>query len=289
MATAPNTGTAFTQALMQLLGGSPQFTPPTGRGPARENPPSMPMMLPENAPVPPPRPPMTMSPAAAAAPAILPAAGSAAPPAPAPAAQNPLMALLSGGGGKDLGGMLRAFGAGAANAGNTGGDPYVAFGRGFGGATQHYDINDALQAKQAAASEQLTYEREQDAAKLKRDTDKDAQDMDIRRMSEARQSETSKLNNEKTALEIRRLARQNGLDTKEMLEIERIAQAAGENLWGDERKQVIDETRERLLDQFRAGEGLSGGAGLSPEAAEPMATNDAGETLVLRNGQWVTP
>lgn len=183
--------------------------------------------------------------------------------------------------------MVRAFGAGAGNIGRTGGDPYAAFARGFGGATEHYSINDALQAKSNAAAEQLAYDREQDAAKLQRDQEKDAQDMEIRRMSEARQAETAKLSNQKTALEIRKLARQNGLSTKEMLEIERIAQAAGENLWGDDRKQAIDETRERLVEQFRANEGLSSGDGLSSSEAEPMATNDAGDVLVLRNGEWV--
>lgn len=284
MATAQNTASPFADALVRLLSGAPQFTPPQRPitpTPAHAYPP--PMQLPQTAPVPPSRPPISMSPAAAPAPPILPspqpAAASVADPG------NPLMALL--GGGKDLRGMVRAFGAGAGNIGRTGGDPYAAFARGFGGATQQYDINDALKAKQAAAAEQLAYDREQDAAKLKRDQEKDQQDMEIRRMSEARQAETAKLSNQKTALEIRRLARSNGLSTKEMLEIERIAQAAGENLWGDERKQAIDETRERLVEQFRTNEGLSGGDGLSSSEAEPMATNDAGDVLVLRNGEWV--
>lgn len=53
---------------------------------------------------------------------------------------NPLMALLAGGGaGGDWRQMVRAAGSGMANLRNTGGDPFMSFGQGFGGATGHYD------------------------------------------------------------------------------------------------------------------------------------------------------
>ena len=175
-----------------------------------------------------------------------------------------LMQLLSGGGaGGDPRKMFRAFALGAGNIGNTGGDPFVALGRGLGGAQGYYADKEAAAAAAASKAEQTSYQREMDAAKMKRDAEKDAAEQNLKQVSEARLNKQADLNNQKTALEIRREARQNGVTTSQMLEIERIAQAAGENLYGEERTKAIDATRERLLDQFGAGKGISGGAGLS--------------------------
>jgi len=189
--------------------------------------------------------------------------------------------------------LLRSIGAGAANLRNTGGDPFMSFGQGFGGATGFYDKQEALDAANAAAEEEKAYRRskdaygqERDVAKDARQEAKDAADLELRRLAEDRAQKTADLSNQKTALELRRLARSNGLEISQVLEIERIAQAAGENIIEpEERKKEIDATRERLLEQATSGQGISGRQGLT--TPEVTATGPNGEKVVLRDGQWV--
>lgn len=253
---------AFVDALMQILGNTPQG--PAGPLPASTNA------------IPQPRP------------AVLPQGSFT------PGADQPSLASVIGGAPQTTGrSLLRAMGAGAANLRNTGGDPFMSFGQGFGGATQYYDAQDLLDERRAnnasAAAldaEKLQYDRAQDAAKIARDQAKDDADLELRRLAEDRQARSSELANQKTALELRQLARQNGLNISQVLEIERIAQAAGENIIDPaERKAEIDATRTRLLDQATSGQGLSGRTGLS--TPEVTATGPNGEKVVLRNGQWV--
>ena len=113
----------------------------------------------------------------------------------------------------------------------------------------------------------------------------DAADLELRRLSEKRQAESSDLANQKTAAEIAREARMNGMTTSQMLEVERIAQAAGENLYGAKREQAINETRERLIKQVQGGQGLTGGAGISGPGGI-TATGPNGEKIILKNGKW---
>jgi len=199
--------------------------------------------------------------------------------------QNPIMALLSGGGaGGDFRQMLRAAGAGMANLGRSGGDPFVSFGQGMGGATSYYDAQDAATAAAQAKAEDTAYERAQDEAKTAREIENDEADRKIRELAEARQAKTAELTNQKTALEIKREARMNGVTTSQMLEIERIAQAAGEGLWNEDRTRAIEDTRKRLIDQFTADKGITERSpGLS---SQPTATGPNGEKAVLVNGKW---
>lgn len=183
--------------------------------------------------------------------------------------------------------VLRNIGGGMANLRNSGGDPFVSFGMGYGGATATGEERENADAAAATAAEKTQYDRGQDAAKTQRDIEKDRADMALKSLVEKRQAETADLTNKKTALEIRRLARQNGITTSQMLEIERIAQAAGENLSGDRRTKAIDETRDRLLKQFSDGEGISDDTGLSGQSDITATNPDTGERMKLVDGAWV--
>lgn len=79
-------------------------------------------------------------------------------------ARSNLMQLLSGQGG--VAPIARAIGGGMASLGNTGGDPYVAFGRGFGGATGYTQNKIDQDKKLAMVREQTDYDRSLDARKL---------------------------------------------------------------------------------------------------------------------------
>lgn len=216
-------------------------------------------------------------------------APQAAPPPPvvAPEADpgNPLMQLLGGGGGGNFREMFRAFGAGA-GAGAGMNDNFGAFGAGLGGTTKYYDVKDELAARSAAAGEERQYDRGRDAMKDQRDAERDARDYELRKVAEARAGKTADINNEKTMQEIRREARMNGLTVSQQLELERVAQAAGENIYDPEqRKQIVDSERQRLLEQFGGGKSISDPS-LS-NTAEVTATGPNGEKMVVRDGAWV--
>ncbi len=269
----PIANTSIVDTLMQLLGGSPAAAQTPSAAPRPVQGPPMPQIrLPMVGPIPPDRP-MAQLPGGSFAPAAMPQEEPAVPVAQEPAIPqgaapvDPLSQLL---GGRDLRSMVRAFGAGAANIRTGRGDPFLAFGSGFGGASGYYDAKEQAEAKAAADAEKVKYDRDQDALKMKRADEKDAQEMELRRASESRLNRSAELSNQKTAMEIKNLAKTNGISVSQQLEIERIAQAAAENIYSpDERKKVIDETRERLTKQVTGGgqAGLSTGGGLSAPAA----------------------
>lgn len=266
---------ALTEALIQLLAGSPQaIAGPIMAGTSRPGPP------PGVAPQMPPRFPQEMMPPPMRPeePATLPG-GSFAPqaaPAPMPVeadAGNPLMALF---GGKDPKEMFRAFAAGAA-APNSGGDPFRAFGLGMGGSAQYYD-----------AKEETQYDRGRDSLKDQRDEERDARDYELRRIAEARAGRSADLNDQQKMLEIRREAKMNGLTVSQMLEVERVAQAAAEGVYDDgsgSRQKIVDAERQRLLEQIGGGKSISDPS-LS-NTAEITATGPNGEKMVVRDGAWV--
>lgn len=253
---------SFINSLVQLLsgsGGDAQIAP------SAQLPNNRPPVLPRVAPIPMPRPAMA--------------------PAAAPASSNPLMDLFGGG---NLRNMLHAAGAGMSRLGPTGGDPYLAFAQGFGGATAYDDAQAAARAKAELDAGNTAYERSVADAKTQREIEKDAADLQLKQLAEARQQKTADLANQKTAQEIRRDARANGITITQQLEIERIAQAAGENLYGEERAKAIDAERKRLIEQVTSGQGITGKTGgLAGDAGAPTATGPNGEKVILRDGQWV--
>jgi hypothetical protein len=239
-----------------------------------------PVMLPQRAPVPTPRPSQgPLTPSRPQQPVIPIAPPQPSMPAAAPQQQNPLMTLLSGGsGGGDWRRMARAAMSGIASA-----DPrsegMLAFAQGASGAAKHYTDADAALREQALEKDKIAYERSKDAA-----------DLELKRAADMRASRSAELADQKTAAEIARMARQNGLTVSQMLEIERIAQAAGQAEYDPKkRREIVASERQRLLEQFAGGDrpgGLSAkeGAGLSPDAI--TATGPNGEKLILRDGQW---
>lgn len=208
------------------------------------------------------------------------------------ATENPqgfLQRLLMGGAaGGDPREMLRAFGAGMRNINTAGGDPFVAFGSGFGGTTGHYDQQDQAAAAAKAAAEKTAYDRQTEAEKARRDEMFRSADLDIRKAADERAGRTSELSNAKTAVEIQRMAANNGLSVDQMLEVERVAQAAAENVYGaEERTRIIDQERKRLINDLTQGRGLSGQSPGLSGGDEVTATNpETGEQMAYRNGAW---
>lgn len=142
----------FLQSLVSLLTGGANQSRATPM-PAPAMPQGRPMVaLPQTAPIPTERPATlpggTFMPGREPTEPVMPVA------APSPEMtnpQNPLMQLLGGGGaGGDFRQMIRAAGAGMANLGNSGGDPFVSFGRGFGGASEYYTAKEQNEVKLAA-------------------------------------------------------------------------------------------------------------------------------------------
>lgn len=209
------------------------------------------------------------------------------PPMPAQAPQEPAGPLrdllMGGGGGGDLRRMLRAFATGAGSVGNTGGDPFRAFGQGMGGAAGYYDQREAAAAKAKADAEKTAYQRSQDAA-----------DMELRKVADARAAKTAELTNQKSAIEIRRLAAQDGITPSAYLKLRAQAEEdLGEAVIPDpvKRQQMIDQRYEELLRGYKDVSGikddpLSKKPGISPDKAV-TATGPNGEKIILKNGEWV--
>lgn len=201
--------------------------------------------------------------------------------------QNPLMELLAGGGsGGDWRKMLRSAASGVTNV-----DPsatgILSAAQGMQGAQGYYSAQDAAAAEKAREREQTMYERSQDAANL-----------DLERAAEERKAKRAEVENRKTAAELTRLAKQNGLTVSQMLEIEKLAQKAGEDLITSDpevRRKAVDAERERLMKMYAGTDdrdGLSGtdGGGLSGDSA-PKEYPDArkapdGNWYVERDGQY---
>ncbi len=253
---------AFISALMQVLGASPSaMAQPQGSGR---------VALPEAPPIPQPRP------ASLPNRSLMPQRG--------PMESGPLGHLF-GGRARDF---IRSAGAGMANIGPTGGDPYLSFARGFGGAAGYDDAREAAAAKASIDADKLAYDRGRDAASDLRLAKKDAADPELRRLAEERQARTTKLTNRKTALEIRREARANRITVKQQLEIERITHAVGENIIDPaERRAAVEAERKRLTEQVTSGHGISGAQPLSGESEITATNHETGEQKVLRNGEWV--
>lgn len=201
----------------------------------------------------------------------------------------------------ELKNRIRAIGAGMATESGAADDGFAAFGRGFGGTQKAFSEQEAAAAKLKREQEQLDYDRT--FAQRKFDVDErrwqaghaiDQSAEDRQRAAAELSAEKTRTDIQKTRAEIERAAKSGGVTIGQQLEIERISQAAAENERDPEkRKAIIDAERQRLQELVRnggqvtisAGDGLSGGAGISG-AAERTATGPNGEKLILRNGTW---
>jgi len=268
-AMAPITGPAM---LAGGGGGQAQAAPIVDMGMTDRPPPVDPGYMPPQAPQPQPVAP------AAPPPDIFPPAPAAAPPQ-APGLHQGMLGRLLGLN-PEISQMLRAAGAGMSNLkGNPYGDPFITAAQGFGGAQEYQAGQDTASAAAAVKADDTAYSRQKDAA-----------DREIRRMTAERQATSAGLTDQKTALEIRRLARSSGVTPDQYLRARAQAQAdaAMQIIPKEDRANWIETHTQELLDNATKagaeGQGLSGaGAGLS---AAPTATGPNGEKVILRNGAW---
>lgn len=230
-------------------------------------------------------------------PVVGPAAVAPQQPAATPAAQRRSVMEQLFSGGADAGTFrdaIHRFGAGMGNLGNSGGDPFVSFGQGFGGASASAQAEDAAAAATARADEKLAYDRSHDEAKTQREIEKDRADMAIKTMAEKRAERTAGYANQKTALEIRRLSRQTGLSMDLLLKIDKAAvDYVGDDMI--DRDEKINAKRDELIEQAKQAEGLGGlssdasNTGLSQGGAGRIMMNpETGEKVQQQeDGSWV--
>lgn len=238
-------------------------------------------------------------------------------PAPVPQPTTPLATNLGGilSGDPNFGGMIRQIGGGLANMSNAGGDPYLAFAQGFGGAQQYATTQQKEAAERAAALQKqqmdanlalqrLTQDQSQFDASLannqsqfstrsQQDQAQFDQRMELERAADKRADQIAADNRRKTDAEILRLAKREGLTPDQMLRINDAAQKATEDIIDPaERRSAYNAEVERLTQATKSGR-LSDGPGISEAdtmpAAVPTATGPNGEKLTLSpdGTQWV--
>jgi hypothetical protein len=208
-----------------------------------------------------------------------------APPISAPAVQpqasgDPLSTLSNLLSGNGLGDYAQKVGMGMANM-REGNDPYVSFANGFGGTSKFTTDQEAAQAKaqqdvidnqikanQIAQSgnqfdQRMSQDQSQFDSRQTQDQKQFDESMRVRTAAEKRQDLIAQQAQRKTALEIERLAKNNGLTTDQMLQVEKISQAAAENVVDPaERAKVTEDTRKRLVQQLTSGQAPGEGPGL---------------------------
>jgi hypothetical protein len=232
------------------------------------------------------------------------------PPPVAPAASTNPLSKFEGlfNGSTDLGSYAQKVAMGMANMGNSGGDPYLAFAQGFGGTgkfttdqqaaaakAKQDEIDNAIKANELAMNQKqfdarMGQDQSQFDAKTAQDQTQFNQDYTLKSAADKRQQMLADQEVKKSAAEIERMARGNGITVDQQLQIERISQAAAENVADpEERKKVVDAERQRLTDQFKDNPtSLNNGPGVTAQDQQPVtATGPNGEKLVLQNGQWV--
>lgn len=234
-------------------------------------------------------------------------------PAPAPAPTSPLAnlkAILTGG--ADYGNVLQKIGYGMSNMSNAGGDPFLSFAQGFGGAQKYTTEEQRLAAERAAAAEKqkqemslalqrLTQDQSQfDAGqatsqsqfdqRMSQDEQQHADRMELERASSTRQDQIAADSRRKTDAELLRLRKREDLTTDQVMKIDGAAKQASQDIIDPaERKRAYDAEFKRLTDLAKSGR-LSDGPGVSEaDASSPYLVNDAGEKMVLSadGNSWV--
>jgi hypothetical protein len=231
-------------------------------------------------------------------------------PAVAPAASTNPFAKFAGlfNGGTDLSSYLQKVGMGMSNMGASGGDPYLAFAQGMGGTAKfttaqqaaaadakQKEIDNAIAANKMAMDQgqfdqRMSQDQSQFSTRMGQDQSQYDKDYALKSAADKRQQMLADQEIKKSAAEIERMAKGNGLTVDQQLQIERVAQAAGENVINpDDRKKAIDAERDRLTQQFQSNPStLNNGPGITAQEQQPVtATGQNGEKLVLKDGQWV--
>jgi hypothetical protein len=229
---------------------------------------------------------------------------AAQPPVTATTPFNNLQTLFSGG---DITPVVRSIGGGMANMVETN-DPYLAFGRAFGGAQNQSQTAAQTAAEAAAKAKQdefdnamamnralidqetnqsrMGQDQSQFDQRMTQDQTQFEQQMELRKAAESRQQKMDELQYKKTEAELARIAESNGLSNKEMLEIERIAQAAAEDLPSYERKAAVDAKRQELLQMFQTHGRATNNAETTTNAP---AVGDVVDGYVFQGGDPAKP
>lgn len=181
-------------------------------------------------------------------------------------------------GNTNLGDYIQKVGMGMSNMGPSGGDPFLSFSQGFGGtakfttaqqaaaaAAKQKEIENQITANKMAMDQgqfdkRMSQDQSQFDARMGQDQGQfDARqtqsdrDYALRQAADKREQMLADQSIKKSAAEIERMAKGNGLTVDQQLQIERVAQAAGENIVGaEDRKKAVDEERARLTEQFKA-------------------------------------
>lgn len=240
----------------------------------------------------------------------------AAPTAPPAGPLANLQAILSGT--ADYGQVMQKIGSGMSNMSNSGGDPFLSFAQGFGGAQKYTTEEQRLAAERAAAAEKsrmdanlalqrLTQDQSQFDASLSnnqsqfstrsaQEQQQHAERMELERQASTRADQIAADSRRKTDAELIRLAKKEGISVDQMLSIERIAQAEAENEIDPERRRAVtDAARERLTQRVKSGR-MSEGPGITEsDTSVPAVSYKEGDTsthpdgrrMVFQGGAWV--
>ncbi len=215
--------------------------------------------------------------------------------------QNPLMALLSGGnGGRGIGDMIAAAGAGMANIDPRNDDPFSTLGRGMVGASGYYADKRQADAKAEQDSRNFDYKVGQDGI----DNARSDAELALRQAANARANKSQDLNDRKTAREIDLLAKTNGVDTKTALAVDNAAMEYAKSVSKDgfddtidpeKYKKAYNEKKQELFQQLGmsssenlSSNGLSKDGGLSNIVKGTVAEDANGKRIVFDGSTWVS-
>lgn len=212
----------------------------------------------------------------------------------APPSENPIMRLFNPETGRN---RIRAIGAGMANVKRTDGDPFMAFGSGFGGATNHYTARD--NDKRIEDTRQSNWQAEQDRLKAN-----NAADMELRKAAADREERRTRLAERRTAAEIKAESRKTGVPTSKVLDAEkraheavaRIRESGGPNgrpkqLTPEEADQIYNENYSRIMEMYEREYGVAepSRSGLSQGGLSSPRTivDGQGNRMIVKDGEWV--
>lgn len=185
---------------------------------------------------------------------------------------------------------LRAIAVGAGSPVDPAAGALSSFASGMAGTAKYLDEQDK------AAYERMLAERKIDAASAKSALDESQSDREFGLKQEELKikqaaEERRRIIDERRAAN---LAKGKGLTVDQQLQIERLAQAAADDIYDpEEREEVINATRDRLTAQVKQEAGLSGGTGITQandgisNARRVTATGPNGQKIVLQDGKWV--
>lgn len=241
-------------------------------------------------------------------------------PAPAPTTTTTgplanLQNILTGG--ADYGALMQKIGSGMGNLSNTGGDPFLSFAQGFGGAQKYTTEEQRLAAERAAAAEKaqmdanlalqrLTQDQSQFDANLannqsqfntrmQQDQAQFDQRMELERSADKRADQIAADSRRKTDAEILRAAKKEGLTADQMQRINDAAQKSTEDIIDPaERRTAYDAEVARLTQMTKSGR-MSEGPGVTesdaiPGAAQPQYIKSKTDgSLMQWNGTQYVP